>query len=80
MKMEEWVTFILLDKDLLVCAKCLETITYQKVHMYVNVDNEVEEVLCEECWTKEDTLTIKRYSDIDRPYKGLTVVAKILEI
>jgi len=50
MKMEEWVTWILFGRDVVVCDNCSGSINNQRVHMYVNVDNEVEEVLCEECY------------------------------
>ena len=60
MKMEEWVTFLLFDKDLLVCDKCSKIFTYQKMHMYVNVDNEVEEVLCEKCWDEIQNATVSK--------------------
>ena len=78
--MEEWITWLLFGRDTVICDRCLKMFVYQRMHLYINVDNEVEEVLCEECWTKEDTPTIKRYLDIGSPYKGLTAVAKILEI
>ena len=48
--MEEWVTWTLLRRAVIVCDKCSKIFTYPKVHMYVNVDNEVEEVLYEKCW------------------------------
>jgi hypothetical protein len=51
--MEEWVTLILRRRDALVCNMCAKTIENQQVHMYVDVDYEVEEVYCEECWEKE---------------------------
>lgn len=51
--MEEWVTIILRKGDALVCSMCGKVIENQQVHMYVDVDYEIEEVLCEECWEKE---------------------------
>ena len=52
--MEEWVTWILFGKDIVVCDKCLNAINNQRMHLYVNVDNEIEEVLCEECWRSSE--------------------------
>jgi len=51
--MEEWVTLLLRGHDALVCDKCCRITENQLVRMYMNVDSEIEEVLCEECWEKE---------------------------
>jgi len=51
--MEEWVTCQFIGREAIECDKCSGLIKNQRVHMYVNVDNEIEEVLCEECWKAE---------------------------
>ena len=52
--MEEWVTWALIRSVVAICDKCGKVIETQEVHMYVNGDNEIEEVLCEECWRREE--------------------------
>ena len=50
---EEWATFLLCGRDVLVCEKCSGAISNQKVYMYLTVDHEIEEVLCAECYKSE---------------------------
>ena len=50
--MEDWVTCQFIGREAIECDKCSGLIKNQRVHMYVNVDNEIEEVLCEQCWMK----------------------------
>ena len=50
---EEWVTFLLCGRDSLVCEKCSGAISNQKVYMYLNVDHEIEEVVCAKCYKSE---------------------------
>ena len=47
---EEWVILRLFGKDTLVCGNCSGALTHQKVHMHLNVDREIEEVLCAGCY------------------------------
>jgi len=52
--MEKWVTLAVFETEVLVCDACDTQIINQVAYMYVNSDNDVEEVLCERCWKKED--------------------------
>jgi hypothetical protein len=52
--MEEWVTLYVYGNGTLECHKCRVYLKHQKAHMYVNVDHEIEEVLCEKCWKSEE--------------------------
>ena len=47
------MAWVLSGKDTSVCDKCSMVLENQQVHMYANVDNEIEEVLCEKCWDEE---------------------------
>lgn len=47
---EEWVTFVLFGRDTLRCENCSGLLDSQKVYLCLNVDHEVEEVLCAECY------------------------------
>ena len=47
---EEWPTDVLGGGETLISGRCYGQLYSQKVHMYVNVDRELEEVLCEGCW------------------------------
>jgi uncharacterized CHY-type Zn-finger protein len=46
----QWGILHLKRRDALVCYKCYKTIEDQKVHMYINVDFEIDKVMCENCW------------------------------
>ena len=52
--MEEWVTLYVYGDGTLECHKCRVYLKHQKAHMYVNVNHEIEEVLCEKCWEEEE--------------------------
>ena len=47
---EEWLTFRINKEELLQCDRCSGWLRNQEVYVYVNVDRELEEVLCENCW------------------------------
>ena len=56
---ERWVTLRLRWGEALICHKCYKTIEDQEVHMYVNVDHEIDEVICEMCFFFKDGKTLK---------------------
>jgi hypothetical protein len=49
----KWGWIELVEDETLRCASCYESIHKQRIHLYANVDDEVEEVLCDACWKKK---------------------------
>jgi hypothetical protein len=56
---EKWVTLCLVDDEILTCQSCLENMQEENVHLYVNVNDEIEEVMCDTCWSKDQRETNK---------------------
>jgi hypothetical protein len=54
---ERWVTLRVAYNENLKCFQCSKEITDQVAHLYLNVTDEIEEVLCERCWKKERKMT-----------------------
>lgn len=49
---ERWVQIELVEDETLRCRSCLENIQEEKVHLYINVNDEIEEIMCDACWKK----------------------------
>ena len=47
---EQWVTLIIDEDETIRCSQCQGYLHNQKVHLYVEADQEIEEILCEKCW------------------------------
>ncbi len=50
---ERWVSIKLVEDETLRCHSCHERIGNQKVHLYIDVNNEIEEVMCDTCWKEK---------------------------
>jgi hypothetical protein len=50
---ERWVTLLLLKDESIRCDSCELFLSNQKVHLYLNVTDELDEVLCEACFKKD---------------------------
>ena len=50
---ERWVTFALGDDETLRCSSCSKYLHDQEVHIYLDVNDQLDEVMCECCWKKE---------------------------
>jgi hypothetical protein len=50
---EKWVSIELDLNELLHCRSCREDICEEQMHLYINVDDEVEDILCDRCWKKK---------------------------
>lgn len=51
---EKWGWIELVEDETLRCHSCYESIHKQRMHLYVNVDDEIEEVMCDICWNKKE--------------------------
>jgi hypothetical protein len=51
---ERWVTLKLVEDETLRCESCSSYLHDQKVHLYLEVDDELVEILCDTCWKKEE--------------------------
>lgn len=49
---ERWVTFEMKEDEILRCFSCDLRLSHQKVHLYLNVNDELDDVLCEACFKK----------------------------
>jgi hypothetical protein len=54
---EKWVWIELVEDETLRCLSCCESRHKQRMHFYVNVDDEIEEVMCDSCWNKTEKKT-----------------------
>jgi phage FluMu protein Com len=50
---EKWALYYLYEDETLRCTSCSKYLRGQTVHLYINVDDEIDEVKCDACW-KED--------------------------
>jgi hypothetical protein len=50
---EKWVLIFLGNDEILRCNSCDEYQHNQKVHLYLNVDDEIDTVVCDSCWKLE---------------------------
>ena len=50
---ERWVSIKLVGDDSLRCQSCHECIDNQKVHLYIDVNDEIEEIMCNVCWKEK---------------------------
>lgn len=48
----QWVLIQLTETETLKCISCGTYIYIQKVHLYLNVNGEIEEVMCSTCWKR----------------------------
>jgi hypothetical protein len=49
---EKWVLKYVYEEETLVCTSCTRYLRGQTVHLYINVDDEVEDILCDLFWKK----------------------------
>lgn len=49
---ERWVSIILTEHETLRCELCGTYMYEQRMHLYLDVDDEIDEVLCDTCWKK----------------------------
>jgi hypothetical protein len=49
---ERWVLIWLVRDESLRCHSCSESISKEEAHLYIDVDDEIEEVMCDKCWSK----------------------------
>lgn len=57
---ERWVLIELKEDEILICNSCDGYLHNQKVHLYIDVNDEIEEVMCETCWKEEGEKTWAR--------------------
>jgi hypothetical protein len=50
---ERWVTLVLLKNETLECDGCAEYIHDEEVHLYVDANDDLIEIMCTACWKKE---------------------------
>jgi hypothetical protein len=48
---ERWVLIRLSGDETLRCHSCYNS-AQQKAHLYIDVNDEIEEVMCDTCWKK----------------------------
>lgn len=51
---ERWVSINLCAEESLRCHSCYESAHNQKVHLYLNVDDEIDEIMCDSCWKDQE--------------------------
>jgi NifU-like protein involved in Fe-S cluster formation len=56
---EKWALFHLHEDATLECTSCNRDLCGQTVHLYINVDDEIEDVMCDMCWKKNQKETNK---------------------
>ena len=56
---ERWVTFDIGDNETLRCTSCSKYLHDQKGHLFLDVDDELDDIMCECCW-REDQKEMNR--------------------
>jgi hypothetical protein len=51
---ERWASIILCADESLRCHSCYENAHNQKVHLHLNVDDEIDEIMCDSCWKDQE--------------------------
>ena len=50
---ERWVLIELKEDEILICNTCDGYLHNHRVHLYIGVDNEIDEVMCNTCWKEK---------------------------
>ena len=50
---ERWVILVLDQDETLKCEFCLKYLHEEKVHLYMDVNDQLVETMCDACWKKE---------------------------
>jgi uncharacterized Zn-finger protein len=56
---ERWCWILLKGDDTLICSYCDKPLHNQKVHIYLDVEDSLDDIMCEACFKKEQRETDK---------------------
>lgn len=56
---ERWVTLLLIQDESLRCTSCYRSLSNQKVHLYLDVNDGLDDAMCEACFKKDQKEEMK---------------------